>query len=397
MTGETGPTEKPDPPQGREPVRVPSALRLIPGLRDEPATPKRAPNLSAIRPGVVASHGDARPSPAWPDSSRHAGGGAVVPMEPPGGAAAKHYRLPALPPDDQKPRPTMPFRSRRLVLALLLSVLVHIGVLSLFTFQGTIKMAEPPKPIVVEMQFAALGKPEGAEEAPKPPPPQPAPPPPEPTPPPPPPQPAPPPPPLPKVELPPPPPEPAVVKPEPAPEPAPPPEPVVRPLPKPEPPPKPPAPPPPKPTPAPPPPQPAPPQQPAPAAPAPAAPVPTAPRAEAPAGPQKAPKGIETGVAGARAQDEMSRYVTTLFTMIDRKKEYPSQSLRRREQGTVSIRLTIARDGKLLDVTSPTKSPERLVEASLQAVHDAAPFPPLPRSLDKDQAVFEVPVTYRLQ
>ncbi|MGB8273638.1 MAG: energy transducer TonB, partial [Alphaproteobacteria bacterium] len=109
------------------------------------------------------------------------------------------------------------------------------------------------------------------------------------------------------------------------------------------------------------------------------------------------PKGIETGVAGAKAQDEMSRYLTTLFTMIDRKKVYPSQSVRRREQGTVTVRLKIARDGTLVDASSPTESPERLVDASLDAVREAAPFPPLPKSLDRDQAVFEVPVTYRLQ
>jgi protein TonB len=115
------------------------------------------------------------------------------------------------------------------------------------------------------------------------------------------------------------------------------------------------------------------------------------------AGPPRAPKGIETGLAGAHAQDDMSRYVTTLFTMIDRKKEYPSQALRRHEQGTVAVRLRIGRDGKLIDVSSPTESPQRLVQASLQAVRDAAPFPPLPGSLDKAEAVFEVPVTYRLQ
>ncbi|HLF58976.1 MAG TPA: TonB family protein [Alphaproteobacteria bacterium] len=129
------------------------------------------------------------------------------------------------------------------------------------------------------------------------------------------------------------------------------------------------------------------------------APLPTA----AQPAPEQAPatetprKGIETGVAGATSQAEMNRYVTTLFTMIDAKKVYPPQSLQRREQGTVVVRLKIAADGKLIDVASPTEDPRRLVDASLEAVRRAAPFPPLPVSLKQDAAAFEVPVVYKVQ
>ena len=108
-------------------------------------------------------------------------------------------------------------------------------------------------------------------------------------------------------------------------------------------------------------------------------------------------KGIETGVASGTSQTEMSRYVTTLFTMIDAKKQYPPQSMQRREEGTVVIRLKIAADGTLIDVTSPTTDPHRLVDASLEAVRRAAPFPALPASLGKSEAEFEVPVNYKLQ
>ena len=108
-------------------------------------------------------------------------------------------------------------------------------------------------------------------------------------------------------------------------------------------------------------------------------------------------KGIETGVASGTSQAEMSRYVTTIFTMIDAKKVYPPQSMKRREEGTVVVKLKIAADGALVDVSSPTEDPARLVNASLEAVRKAAPFPPLPASLKQAEAEFEVPVVYKLQ
>jgi len=269
----------------------------------------------------------------------------------------------------------MEVKSPRFIVALALSAAVHAVALALIAFAPR---STPPEkkeqPKVVVLELAAQGTPEAPEEKPQPPkpapPPQPAPPPP--------PQPAPPPPPQPA----PPPPQPA-----PPPEPTPPPEPeppevTVRPEPKPTPPEKP-APPKPAPLPQPTPPQAAPPR---PGPPQPGPPAEVRPR-----------KGIESGVAGGTSQAEMNRYITTLFTMIDAKKVYPPQSLRRREQGTVVVRLKIAADGKLVDVTSPTEGPRRLVEASLDAVRRAAPFPPLPSSFKEKDASFEVPVVYKLQ
>lgn len=262
-------------------------------------------------------------------------------------------------------------RSPRFTVALVLSAAIHIGLLAAIAFlprQKAQPVEEPPDIVVLEL--AALGEPEAPppepEQAPAPvpaPPPQ-AEPEPEPEP------------------------EPAEVEPEPEPEP-PPPDITAKPEPKPEPPkpPEPVAPPPAVAAPQPPP-QPAPPperQEPAP-------PVATAPARET------APKkGIKEGVAGGVSQDEMNRYITTLFTMIDKRKVYPSQSLRRREEGTVIVRLKIAANGELLDVTSPTGEPERLVDASLNAVRRAAPFPPLPESFKDGQAEFQVPVVYKLQ
>lgn len=273
-------------------------------------------------------------------------------------------------------------RSPRFTVALVLSAAIHIGLLAAIAFlprQKPPPEEEPPEVVVLEL--AALGEPEAPEPEPEQTPvPEP--------------EPEPAPPPQPELEPEPEPePEPVEVEPEPEPELEPEPEPpppdiTARPEPKPEPP-KPPEPvtPPPVVTP-----QPAPQPPPVPEKPAPPA---VKPPEQAAKPPPK--KGIKEGVAGAVSQEAMNRYVTTLFTMIDRRKVYPSQSLRRREEGTVIVRLKIAADGALLDVTSPTGEPERLVDASLNAVRRAAPFPPLPESFTSEAAEFQVPVVYKLQ
>ena len=280
-------------------------------------------------------------------------------------------------------------RARRVRIALALSVLVHAAIFSLFMFIPQQKPVVEKRPEVVILELAALGKPEAKEEKP----PAPAPPPPEQKAP----EPAPP-----VVEQKPPEPQPLPeIKPPPVPEtppaptaeplPPPPPKVSVKPEPKPE---------------LPPPPAPKAPEPQPEAPPVAAAPSPPETR-ERPAPPAAVPapsppaekpgKGIESGVASGTSQAEMNRYITTLFTMIDAKKVYPPQSLQRREEGTVVVKLKVAADGTLVDVSSPTESPSRLVNASLEAVRKAAPFPPLPASLKQAEAEFEVPVVYKLQ
>lgn len=286
------------------------------------------------------------------------------------------------PPTMLSPQQSEDPRSRRFAIALALSVLVHAGLFALFMFIPQQKAVVEKQPEIVLLELAALGKPEAEEvkpPAPPPPPEQKAPEPPPPV------VEQAPPPPLPEIKPPPLPETPPAPKAEPLP---PPPTVSVRPEPKPE---------------LPPPPAP---KQPEPrpeAPPVAATPAPPETRERPAPGPAPSPpaekpgKGIETGVAGGTSQAEMSRYITTLFTLIDAKKVYPPQSLHRHEEGTVIVKLKIAADGKLIDVSSPTEEPKRLVDASLEAVRKAAPFPPLPASLKQDQAEFQVPVVYKLQ
>lgn len=103
-------------------------------------------------------------------------------------------------------------------------------------------------------------------------------------------------------------------------------------------------------------------------------------------------------VAPPPAGEVMAGYARQVLEQLDRHKRYPALSRRRGEEGTITLRLTLAADGRLVAVAAALDdAPARLVEASLAAVREAAPFPPLPGGLQVAEAVFTLPVSYRLR
>jgi len=108
-----------------------------------------------------------------------------------------------------------------------------------------------------------------------------------------------------------------------------------------------------------------------------------------------APSPDPTGDPAA-LQKALHRYRATLVELVDHRKRYPPLSLRRREEGTVVVRVRLASSGAILGEPR-AGGPERLVRASLDAVREAGPFPPLPPLLQTPSADFEIPVVYRIR
>lgn len=134
-------------------------------------------------------------------------------------------------------------------------------------------------------------------------------------------------------------------------------------------------------------------------------PTPVAPRTEPardeprntqPANPQP-PKQTAAGPV-ARATDRVvAEYIARLRKMIDDRKQYPPQSLRRNEEGTVVLRVTIASNGTMSNVAVVTKITSRLAAAATEAVRAAAPFPPLPPELGNSVGSFDIPINFKIQ
>jgi len=64
--------------------------------------------------------------------------------------------------------------------------------------------------------------------------------------------------------------------------------------------------------------------------------------------------------------------------------------------GEVKVEFILDNNGKLIGEPKVINNPDRkLSQAAIQAVMDAAPFPKLPESISKEQAIFEISIVYR--
>ncbi len=62
--------------------------------------------------------------------------------------------------------------------------------------------------------------------------------------------------------------------------------------------------------------------------------------------------------------------------VVDAVKQYPAQALRRREQGTIEVRVSLNARGEIVTIEAAQAEPRLLVQAALEAVRKAAPYPP---------------------
>lgn len=94
----------------------------------------------------------------------------------------------------------------------------------------------------------------------------------------------------------------------------------------------------------------------------------------------------------------LQAYALRLRNLLAAHRDYPNAARLRRQEGVVSIALTIDRAGQLSGARLYAASPFPLLdEAALAMAHRAAPFPPPPLEPHQRQAVFVVPVGFALQ
>jgi TonB family protein len=96
-----------------------------------------------------------------------------------------------------------------------------------------------------------------------------------------------------------------------------------------------------------------------------------------------------------------SLYAGRLYELlkVTAQRNYPMDAVRRREQGTVLVRMRIDPDGHLLSAHVPqsvTASP-RLIEAAMEAAQAAAPYPRFDPGMGDEPATFEVPIIYQVR
>lgn len=92
------------------------------------------------------------------------------------------------------------------------------------------------------------------------------------------------------------------------------------------------------------------------------------------------------------------RHLQSVRNRVNANMDYPRSAIRRNHQGTVRVSLMLNRDGSIYSVELVEDCEhDSLNTAAIEGVRAAAPFDPIPSTVQGDQALAEFPVTFALQ
>jgi protein TonB len=90
-------------------------------------------------------------------------------------------------------------------------------------------------------------------------------------------------------------------------------------------------------------------------------------------------------------------YLTAIARRTSQFRFYPRAALENHERGRVVVRITVTRDGRVVDARVSQSSGSRSIDAAeVETVLKSSPFPPLPPDIPGERVAFEVPVNYDL-
>lgn len=119
-----------------------------------------------------------------------------------------------------------------------------------------------------------------------------------------------------------------------------------------------------------------------------------------PSEPQSAPLEaamLHPEVSRAAQERASQDYFSTLRAYIEQHKRYPRRALMRRQEGTVLLRFTVDRQGRIVaqDIAQSSGNPflDRAAEGMLER---AAPLPAIPEAIEADKVEIEIPVSFSL-
>jgi protein TonB len=127
-------------------------------------------------------------------------------------------------------------------------------------------------------------------------------------------------------------------------------------------------------------------------APAPAAAVPAPAAAPATSAPST--------VAGSdpRARQQEADYFSLVNAHLARNKRYPREARQARQQGVVTVRFTVARDGTVSGASIRSSGGHDLLDqATLDLLQRVSPLPRFPRSMTRDSVTLTLPIEYSLR
>jgi periplasmic protein TonB len=113
--------------------------------------------------------------------------------------------------------------------------------------------------------------------------------------------------------------------------------------------------------------------------------------------PQATPEGRGSAEAGATASDSgiVDSYRARLRAHLEQHKEYPRRAMMRRQEGTVLVRFTVHRDGRIDDVRIVESSGYPLLDEAVRTMlRQAQPAPRFPPEMREDRLELPLPVEF---
>ncbi|MDD3798603.1 MAG: energy transducer TonB [Novosphingobium sp.] len=116
-----------------------------------------------------------------------------------------------------------------------------------------------------------------------------------------------------------------------------------------------------------------------------------------------APEGTGTSTSPVSGNDPKARaqaadYFSLISAHLNRKKRYPAEAKKAMQQGVVTVRFTVARDGSVSNVSIKRSSGHELLDqATMDLLRRVAPLPRIPASMKRDSITLSLPIDYSLK
>lgn len=99
-----------------------------------------------------------------------------------------------------------------------------------------------------------------------------------------------------------------------------------------------------------------------------------------------------------KAKQQEADYFSLVSAHLNRKKKYPTEARKAMQQGIVTVRFTVSRDGAVSNVSIKKGSSHAVLDqATLDLMQRVAPLPKFPQSMARDSVTLSLPIDYSLK
>lgn len=111
-----------------------------------------------------------------------------------------------------------------------------------------------------------------------------------------------------------------------------------------------------------------------------------------------ASRGRKNENPGMEKSSLLQKYLSLIREKIEKAKVYPERARRDGKEGLVKVEFTILAEGKLKKVKVVKSSGKRILDqATIKAIKQAAPFPPIPKALRMKETKINLAVVFELK